>query len=84
MKLRRPTIFRYIPTFWFLHFRNIIYYPPKEWAFKIPVAALILFFAIPIVYVWLNSLTVPPTTSSDLLEDQYTRKPTTTIKLQKG
>ncbi|CAJ1942614.1 unnamed protein product [Cylindrotheca closterium] len=63
---------------------NITYYPPKQWAFNIPLVALILFFAIPIAYVWLNSLTVPATTSSDLLEDQYTRRPTTTIKRQKG
>eukprot|EP00980_Cylindrotheca_fusiformis_P028203 scaffold22586_cov138-Cylindrotheca_fusiformis.AAC.23 len=54
---------------------HITYYPPKEWAFSIPVSAVCFFFAIPMLYFAMNSLTVPAPTSLDLVQDDYSRKP---------
>jgi hypothetical protein len=43
-----------------------------------PVSVVLLFFAAPILYAAMNSLTVPSIDSMDTLRDEYTRKPTST------
>ena len=60
----------------FIFYRNITYHAPKEWAVHVPVSAIILFFAVPIIYSGMNSLTVAPLTSLDNITDDYTRKQT--------
>ena len=41
-----------------------------------PVSALLLFLAAPILYAAFNSTTVPNLDSMDTLQDDYTREPT--------
>lgn len=41
-----------------------------------PVSALLLFLATPMLYAAFNSTTVPLLDSTDTLQDDYTRKPT--------
>lgn len=51
--------------------------PNKEYIKHIPVSALLLFLAVPFLYTAANSFTVPKLESMDTLQDQYTRRPTT-------
>ena len=54
--------------------RSITYYPPKSWSIYIPVSALCIFLAAPILYASLNSSTVPRLDSMDILNDEHTRQ----------
>jgi hypothetical protein len=55
--------------------RGVGYYPQKEYGYQIPVSALFLFLAAPLVYAGFNSLTVPSIDSMDTVCDIHTRKP---------
>lgn len=52
------------------------YIPNKVHATQLPVAALCLFLAIPLIYAGLNATTVPKVDSMDTLQDRHTRRPT--------
>ena len=54
--------------------RNITYYPPKSWSIYIPVSALCIFLATPILYATFNSWTVPRLDSMDVLKEVHTRQ----------
>lgn len=65
----------------FLATRHITYYPPKAWSVHMPVSALILFLATPILYAAMNSFAVPRLDSNDTISDGYTRQPQITQKV---
>jgi hypothetical protein len=48
--------------------------PLKEYAVHIPVSALFLFLAAPLVYAGLNTMTVPHVDSIDTFCDRHTRR----------
>jgi len=54
-------------------FRGVNYYPNRDYALHIPVTALFLFLATPLLYAALNSFTVPKLNSIDSVEDVYTK-----------
>ena len=51
-------------------------FPAKEYAVLLPVSAVFLFLAAPLIYAGLNSMTVPKADSMDTLQDVHTRYPT--------
>jgi hypothetical protein len=54
--------------------RILDYLPRKEYAKHIPVSALFLFLAAPLIYAGLNGMTVPNVESIDTLRDRHTRQ----------
>mmetsp|Transcript_10289 Transcript_10289/g.21825 ORF Transcript_10289/g.21825 Transcript_10289/m.21825 type:complete len:135 (-) Transcript_10289:1427-1831(-) len=52
---------------------GVNYYPNRDYALHIPVTALFLFLATPLLYAALNSFTVPKLNSIDSVEDVYTK-----------
>mmetsp|Transcript_19962 Transcript_19962/g.37276 ORF Transcript_19962/g.37276 Transcript_19962/m.37276 type:complete len:86 (-) Transcript_19962:161-418(-) len=58
----------------FFVFRSVNFFPRKAYALHIPVSALFLFLAAPLLYAGLNSLTVPKEDSLDTLRDKHSRK----------
>ena len=50
------------------------YYPRKDYALHMPVSALFLFLAAPLLYAAFNSMTVPDLHSLDTIEDVYTKR----------
>jgi len=64
------------PKEWIETSMGVSYYLKKDYAFYFPVTALFLFFAIPLIYAALNSFTVPQLSSTDTIQDIYTRSST--------
>ncbi|KAG7350991.1 phosphatidylinositol N-acetylglucosaminyltransferase subunit P [Nitzschia inconspicua] len=51
------------------------YVPRKEYSVHVPVSALFLFLAAPLIYAGLNTTAVPKVDSMDTLQDNHTRRP---------
>ena len=52
------------------------FFPPKAYALHLPVSAVFIFLAAPLIYAGLNAMTVVPKVNSmDTLQDVHTRRP---------
>jgi hypothetical protein len=53
------------------HYRNVEYYPPKMLACLVPVIIIVVFVFTPFVYTILNRLSMPRSSSTSHLSDEY-------------
>ncbi|XP_010244119.1 PREDICTED: phosphatidylinositol N-acetylglucosaminyltransferase subunit P-like isoform X1 [Nelumbo nucifera] len=74
-------IWAYLPEPW-LHYVGITYYPSRYWALAVPAYALVTVLLAMAFYFGLNFMATPPSTSLNIMFDEYSREPSSFVPME--
>ncbi|EOY03781.1 Phosphatidylinositol N-acetylglucosaminyltransferase subunit P [Theobroma cacao] len=67
-------VWAYIPEPW-LHSVGIFYYPSRYWALAVPTYAMVIIVLAIVLYIGLNFMSTPPSTSLTTIFDEFSNEP---------